>query len=396
MIYKTDWRIVIIAYLAGVAGAIQVGRVAPAVEAIVSELSVTLSVFGWAISLITLASALGGVLAGILVSRWGERRFILIGCGILAFATSLSTIAPSVHWLLLLRACEGVGYLIIVIAAPTLIALSSSRTDLAKALALWATFFNVGIGIAALSGGWLSEIFGWRMWYGLNAILCGLVLLALWAFLPKDATAALQRQRDEHPSTLPIGVWLIGFGFFGVTLSALAILSMMPSYLINVLNMSPTRAGSLAGIIAAMSIVGSVAYGHLADLRQRRLLVVIGGTIGVLATVPAFSVDIPSILSVTCLGISVIATGVLGAHVFASIPFIAQKEKNIAPANGLVAQIGSLGALAGPPAVGALVTELGWIAIPLVVAVATAVFLVLATLAEHAKKRRLRYSVLSD
>ncbi|MEM8556147.1 MAG: MFS transporter, partial [Pseudomonadota bacterium] len=53
--------------------------------------------------------------------------------------------------------------------------------------------------------------------------------------------------------------------------------------------------------------------------------------------------------------------------------------------NGLVAQLGSVGALTGPPAIGALIASASWGAVPFVVAGFTVSFATLFVLALHSE-----------
>ena len=65
---------------------------------------------------------------------------------------------PEVHALHANRSIENAP-------VPTLIAAASSDRDRPAALALWGTFFTVGLSLAAIAGGWLSEDLGWRGWF---------------------------------------------------------------------------------------------------------------------------------------------------------------------------------------------------------------------------------------
>lgn len=378
---RTRWGAILFAYAVGVVGAVQVGRVAPAGEALAEELGLSLARLGWTVSLITLASAALGLAAGHLIVRQGAKRILVAGTAILCAGTALAATAGSISWLLVMRALEGVGYLGVVVAAPTLIAALATPRDAPIALALWGTFFTAGLSLAALAGGWASEAFGWRGWYALNAGLLAVTAGLALAALPK--TAGVKRSADADRPRLPLSAWLLGLAFLGLTLLSLALLSMLPPFLIAARGFSPGEAGAATGLVALASLGGSLAYGAVAR-RMRRGPVVIGAVILLVVTaVPAFHIAVRDAAGLATASLAVGASGVLVAHVFAAVPRLVEDPAQIGPANGLIAQIGSLGALTGPPLVGALVAGLGWLAVPILVSAFAFGFALLANAAER-------------
>ena len=102
------------------------------------------------------------------------------------------------------------------------------------------------------------------------------------------------------------------------------------------------------------------------------------------AAVPSFSEGLSSSLGIASAAVAVLGTGVLVAHVFASVPRLVVDPARIGPANGVIAQLGSVGALTGPPMVGHLVSENGWPALSVLIALFTTTFALLMASAERA------------
>jgi predicted MFS family arabinose efflux permease len=125
-----------------------------------------------------------------------RRRILIAGTFVLAMGTLFAAMASSVPLLLLVRVLEGVGYLGIVVAAPTLNARVVIPGDAPAALALWGTFFTAGLSLAAIGGGWASQTYGWRGWSGMNAAMLALVAVLIFAALPKDAHSAATSDRE--------------------------------------------------------------------------------------------------------------------------------------------------------------------------------------------------------
>jgi MFS family permease len=168
------------------------------------------------------------------------------------------------------------------------------------------------------------------------------------------------------------------------TLLSFALLSMLPPFLIEVRAFSPTEAGGATGLVALASIVGSIAYGMLAGRIGSRPLILAAVVALIGTAVPAFHAGLSSPAGISFATLAVSGTGVLVAHVFASVPRLIGDPAKIGPANGLIAQIGSIGALTGPPLLGYLVGTHGWMALATLVAVFSVSFTVFMATAERA------------
>ena len=201
MTEQSDWRAIIAAFLVGVAGAIQVGRVAPVAPLLQQDLQLDLVTIGWLVSLITLVSALLGLVAGAWVERSGLKTSLVLGAVLMAGCGLLSAFVTSVPALLGARIIEGAGYLIVVVAAPTLIAQQASAKDTPFALAIWGTFFTLGLSLAAFAGGGLSGFLGWRGWFFASAVLMGVAMTLVLVAIPRELLGrARPGQSTKGPS----------------------------------------------------------------------------------------------------------------------------------------------------------------------------------------------------
>jgi hypothetical protein len=114
-------------------------------------------------------------------------------------------------------------------------------------------------------------------------------------------------------------------------------------------------------LATSFGIAGSVAAGWSmrAGLSPSRIIAL--GLIGsaTLATL-ALRANLPLPLVVAGLAGSFAMGGLVPAAAFASVPLIATTARAIGPMNGLLAQAGSLGSLAGPPLLALWVEWFGW------------------------------------
>ncbi|MEM1428986.1 MAG: MFS transporter [Pseudomonadota bacterium] len=382
MTESSDWRAILSAFLVGVSGAVQVGRIAPVAPLLEQDLQLDLLTLGWLISLVTLASAVLGLLAGYAVVRAGLRISVIAGALLMGLCAAVSALAPSVPMLIGTRIVEGFGYLIVVVAAPTLIAQAASRRDAPLALAIWGTFFTLGLSIGAVAGGAIGETVGWRGWFLASAAL--MVLAAAAVLIWTSAQAARADARLDLAAVMaemPKAAWLLGAAFLGLTLLSLAVLSLLPTFLVQEHGFSPSRAGSVTGGVALASIAGSLSYGMLARRLPEPAIAAAASAALIAAAFPTFAAAAAPGQTLPCAALVVFMSGILVAQTFAAVPRIAGAPRLIGPVNGLVAQFGSIGALSGPPLVGALISVADWRAVPLVAASFALSFLGLFVLA---------------
>lgn len=349
-----------------------------------------LSTYGWMVSLITCASAVLGLAAGYWVVRRGPRFALFAGLAVLFVGLVVATASPSMTVMLFARVAEGLGYLAIVVAAPTLIAREASAKDSARSLALWGTFFPLGISTAAITGGLLSELFGWRVWFGVNAaVLLPVAMLALVS-VPADPGTPQQRSSGADGrqllSLLPVSAWLIGLGLLSVTLITLALLSMLPVFLMERHEHSQRTAGGITGSVAMTSILGSLLYGWVANRISENRIVLGAAALLLASAFPAFHPVAAVPVTVAFAALAIFATGVLVASVFAAVPRLVPSPERIGPANGLIAQIGSVGALTGPPIIGFFIATSGWTALPVMIVIFTLSFVGFAISANAAQR----------
>ncbi|MEO1680755.1 MAG: MFS transporter [Pseudomonadota bacterium] len=368
MAEKSDWRAILSAFLVGVAGAIQVGRVAPVATFIQDDLQLDLSAIGWLVSLITLASASLGLIAGYWVVRAGLRTSLVIGAAAMGACAVVAALGPTLPILVGARVVEGLGYLVVVVAAPTLIAREATERDTSFALALWGTFFTLGLSIAAFAGGALVGQVGWQGWFFGSAAIAVLAAMAALVSIPKEERIEVNRSNVWKTVTeMPLASWLLGAAFLGLTLLALSILSLLPTFLVQEHGFAPGTAGSVTGFVALASIMGSLGYGGFANRFPDTVIAAVASTALIVSAFVAFA-DATPLQIVTFAAVAVLMSGVLVAQTFATVPRVAHTPHLVGPTNGLVAQLGSVGALTGPPMIGALITFAGWSAVPWVVA----------------------------
>ncbi|MGW8552641.1 MFS transporter [Streptomyces tubercidicus] len=378
------WKFCLI-YLAGVFAATSMGKMTPISVALRADLSLSLAQVALLTSLVTSVAAALGLFVSYLVRPLPPHRMLVAGLAVMGAAGLFCARTDSFGAMLGGRLVEGVGYVVVVIVAPVLLFSLGDGKQLTGALAIWGTFMPVGLALGSFAGGMLSMWLDWRGWLTVAAV--GTLVVAVGATrlpavapkreekAPPGADRAATVRRLARPLAL-------GAGFATVSGSIVACVTLYPACLHEEFGLTMETAGTLTGVVSLAGVAG----GFLASWLLVRgipvkflfvaTLLMPAGAFAAFAGTGGLGVSVGSALVIALANELVVAT------VFAAVPLAVRAAADLGAANGLVAQFGSIGALATPPLVGLAVTAAGgwWAVGPCLLAVC-AVGLVLLLIA---------------
>ena len=358
-----SWFPILALWLLGILAAAQFAKMSVIAPILRSGFGLSLPQLGWLISLMEVGGAVFGLVSGLALARFGMRGFLLAGLAILSAASVMEAFAATAFPLFAARAIEGVGYVLVVIAAPTAIAATADNRLRPRALALWSTFVPVGIAAGGAITGLAAGMLGLR----------GVMLLwavAIAAAIPlalRLPLAAIPPARIRFPAS---AAWISTFGFGLYTVFISAVTMLLPSFLIERCGATMGEAAIVAGIASLAVLPGAAAAMWLmreGDIGMRRTLF-----FSVAALVPTVPLVLllygdasTALLRIGAIAVIAVAvSGLVPPLVFARLPLLAgassPEDPRIATANGLVTQFGAGGALIGPPAGGIIVSLWGW------------------------------------
>jgi EmrB/QacA subfamily drug resistance transporter len=115
---------------------------------------------------------------------YGYRTAYLWGATIFVLGSAACALAPTIAWLVFLRALQAVGAALLFSNAPAILTHSFPAAQRGQALGLQATLTYLGLTIGPSLGGWLTAQLGWQMVF-LFSVPVGLVAWYLgWRFVP--------------------------------------------------------------------------------------------------------------------------------------------------------------------------------------------------------------------
>ncbi len=345
--------------LAGVSAALHVAKLPPAIAALQAALSISLLQAGFLLSLVQLAGMSAGVAFGALADALGFRRSMLFGLLLLSLASAVGGIARDVTALLLLRAVEGFGFLLVVLPAPGLIRRLVAPERLHRMLGLWGTYMPLGAALALLAGPVWIGAFGWRSWWWLLAAVS--LAMALWLARAVPATPAgaaappmpwLQRLRRTLAAR---GPWLVAMTFAVYAGQWLAVIGFLPAIYLQA-GVSGAATGMLTALAAAVNMGGNVASGRLlqAGARPTRLLNIGFCSMGLAALAAFAEVDgwaLPAALRYVAVLVFSLVGGLIPATLFALAVRLAPSEQTLSTSVGWMQQWSAFGQFCGPPLV---------------------------------------------
>lgn len=364
--------------MAGVAAALHLGKLPPAVPALQVALGITLVQAGFLLSLVQVAGMTLGLLAGLAADTIGLRRSMLIGLVVLTLASVAGGFVGStphaLEWLLGLRALEGLGFLLTVMPAPGLIRAQTTPGTEKAALGLWGAYMPLGVALALLIGPAAIGAAGWPAWWwgaaAVSALAAGAVFIAVRVDAPRaphapdappsgnatvgDAQSVAPAARLRATLTAP-GPWAAALAFAVYSSQWMAVIGFLPSIYAGA-GVPAGATAVLTALAAAMNIVGNVMGGRLLQrgVEPARLLRWGFSAMGV-GAVAAFAQWGDAGLSPTLRYLAICLFSLCGGMVPATLFLLgvrlAPGPSTVSTSIGLLQQLSSLGQFVAPPVV---------------------------------------------
>ena len=153
------------------------------------------------------------LVGGAVGDRWGRRRAFVIGVIWFTVASMACALAPSLSWLIVARAAQGVGGALLTPGSLAIIQSSFDPDDRGRAIGAWSGLGGVATAFGPLLGGWIVGVASWRWIFVLNIPLgIAAAVIALRA-VPETRSPTVPERVDVVGATLgTIGLGLSTYG----------------------------------------------------------------------------------------------------------------------------------------------------------------------------------------
>ena len=235
------------------------------------------------------ATALGGIIFGVLADRYGRRSVLQWTILTYSIGTFLSGLAPDFYFLILFRIITGIGVGGEWATGQTYVGETFPPQVRGRFGAFMQTGAPVGVALAALVGGFLSPLIGWRASFMVSVLPAVLVIIIrkklpesdLWEerkSIIKSGKLPQSIARDESGSSI---LSLFSTDYFATFLKSLLLAllimsaywftySWLPGYLYEQRHFSMTKSGLWMIITQTGGFIGYATFGFVADRFGRR------------------------------------------------------------------------------------------------------------------------------
>jgi MFS family permease len=231
-------------------------------------------------SMFMIAYTVVAPVSGWLGDRIPRKTVTAIAVGAWSLATLGSAWAPSIEWLLVMRALVGIGEAGYASVAPSMIADLFETDRRGRMLAWFYLAIPLGSALGFVLGGWIGEHWGWRAAFAV-ASAPGLVLSVVAAFLPEPERGRFDPgPRTAAPSfgvalrtmrasrewiVVTIGMTLMTFAMGGIAFWMPTFLQRSPH------SLGEGEAGTVfGGITVVAGLLGTAIGGVLGDRAEKR------------------------------------------------------------------------------------------------------------------------------
>ena len=144
--------------------------------------------------LLTLGSLI--LVGGSLGDIFGEIRLFTLGVAAFGVSSVLCAVAPDVTTLIVFRGIQGVAGALLTPASLALITSTFSGAERGAAIGTWAAWSGISTVVGPLLGGWLIDLWSWRIIFLLNVPIAIVTIAIAVLMLPRDGETASHARVD--------------------------------------------------------------------------------------------------------------------------------------------------------------------------------------------------------
>ncbi|MEL0553296.1 putative MFS family arabinose efflux permease [Raoultella sp. BIGb0399] len=351
--FQNAYLRILVTYALGVMAAMTVSEAVTELGAIAREFQINgHGQVGLIMSLPSLMVALGALLAGYTVDRFGDRVVLLIGALAIVTGDLLVIASPTFKLLLICRAITGVGYVLTAVAAVTLLIRITTGKQRTMAMALWSTFVPASFLLPFLTAGLAEHFADWRAAFLAHSILTLLLVVLAQLCLPRRSAeekvmfSRTRGLRDVLRSPLP---WLLGISFGADAFLQTGVITTLAPWLAKSYGVDVLAVSRWNVVAMVCNGIGCLMVGALLNRGVRATLI---GAMGIVLTgLPAlmiFSLQLGLWPSLVASWVFTFGSGLL-VGMWALAPVVAPSRDSIGATSGLITQLTLIGVFLGPP-----------------------------------------------
>ena len=367
------WIMLILVLLASIAPPLAMFKVAPVMETIQNEFSITAAQGGLVSTLFSLVPIVLSIPVGILVSKYGNYRLGLASLFFVIAGSCLGAVSGSLSVLLISRVIEGIGMALICTVGPAIVNEIIPAEQRGKAMGIFLWYISLGQAfISTLSPVIIRFTGGWRgIWWFTSGY--SLVFLVLWFVCLRGLKNTEQVQEkpaagtaeQERSSVFEVmknkDLWLLTLCILAFMISIQGILAFYPTFFTQAKGLENMKAIRLTGMHGYIGCAGAVISGIIMDKtgagkwKWMGVLVMIASAAlySLLPVIPASM----ALLIILLVGFTV---NMMPPLIYAIVPEVCKSPLHIAMAMGIVNTGMNLGTFVSAILFGSMIDRFGW------------------------------------
>ncbi|MCZ6556955.1 MAG: MFS transporter [SAR324 cluster bacterium] len=302
-VLNNRWSVLALMFLIGIAVPMQFQAVPAVAPFLVEEAGLSYTQIGLLTGLFMFPGILLALPVGLLGVRFGDKNVMVAGLALMCAGSLLFAITDAYALMFLSRLLGGAGAVLLMVQRSKVITDWFAGKEISTAMAIIASSFGLGVGIAMATLPGLAAAVSWRSAVLADAALPALaliVLLALYRDPPEQESGAGTEKRklwNINRAELVLSA-VAGVAFSLFVTGYIVFMSYTP-FLLAERGVSPVEAGFLVSLVALVSIGSVPLGGYLTDRSGKTNLFVVGGALGAAFAclmIPVFPPALPWIM----------------------------------------------------------------------------------------------------
>jgi MFS family permease len=241
-----------------------------------AEWAINATQSGWLVSVIYLSIGILTFPVSLVIDRWSRTKTIGIMAIVWSLATALCAFTGNYVQLFMARILIGFGEAGYAPGGTALISGMYPLEKRSKMMGFWNASIPIGSALGVSMGGVIAASLGWKHAFGLVAVP-GFIVAVLFLFVKDYKTVDLsyidkrnQKVRMEKSDMFKEflsrpSVLFTYFGMAAIVFVTTAMIVWLPTYFASELKIEPKLAGTLAGAVMLLALIGAPLGGYLTD-----------------------------------------------------------------------------------------------------------------------------------
>lgn len=159
-----------------------------------TDLKATVADVQWVVEAYALFLSALILVGGSLGDHFGRRRIYAMGIALFTLASLACGVAPTITFLIIARAVQGIGGALLVPGSLAIIGAFFASEQRGRAIGTWSGFTSITSALGPVLGGWLVQFASWRWVFFINLPIAAVVLFILFWRVPESESEEDQRR----------------------------------------------------------------------------------------------------------------------------------------------------------------------------------------------------------